>query len=58
MQHKEYVVILKLSEDNTMNGSTVYQAVGIKNALESYDHFSPLKTSKVADYMSLDKVII
>lgn len=56
MQHKEYVVSLKLSEDNTKNGSTVYEAVGMKNTPESYANFSPSKKNHVADEMSLDKV--
>lgn len=47
---------LKLSEDNTKNGSTVYEAVGMKNTPESYANFSPSKTNHAADEMSLDKV--
>ncbi|KAK1363372.1 hypothetical protein POM88_038933 [Heracleum sosnowskyi] len=43
LHHKEYLVTVVLIEDNIQNGSTVYEAVEVDNAIEKSDDFSPGK---------------
>lgn len=46
LQHKEYTITLKLTEDNTKNGSQVYEAEGMDNAQEISGDFSPKSLKK------------
>lgn len=56
LQHKEYTVILKMTEDNIKNGSTVYEEVGLKDAPESYANFSPSNKNTAEEEMSIEQV--
>ncbi|KAK1391364.1 hypothetical protein POM88_010420 [Heracleum sosnowskyi] len=47
LHHKEYLVTVVLTEDNIHNGSTVYEAVEVDNAIEISDDFSPGKNDMV-----------
>ncbi|KAK1381708.1 hypothetical protein POM88_019443 [Heracleum sosnowskyi] len=41
LHHKDYIVTLLLSEENIINGSTVYEATEVDNAIEKTADFSP-----------------
>ncbi|KAK1389948.1 hypothetical protein POM88_018126 [Heracleum sosnowskyi] len=40
LQHKDYIVTLFLSEENIINGSVVYEATEVDNAIEKSDDFT------------------
>ncbi|KAK1361737.1 hypothetical protein POM88_046211 [Heracleum sosnowskyi] len=41
LQHKDYIITLFLSEENIINGSGVYEATEVDNAIEKSDEVSP-----------------
>ncbi|KAK1383044.1 hypothetical protein POM88_020779 [Heracleum sosnowskyi] len=43
LHHKDYMIKVLLSEENIINGSSVYEATSVDNAIERSDNFTPCK---------------